>query len=119
MRFPIFVFDGGDVTLFPSKQEASSYLEPIDVKNGVYACYDANGDVVRLEVIATEKQSKLSGNYVHEHVGVAGTDINRRDELRERLLAYLRAVDSDNVKSDTTLPDLVRIVEAHCFGAER
>lgn len=43
MKFPILSDEKGDIMLFNSIDEMRGYLEPIDVKNGAYMFWDADG----------------------------------------------------------------------------
>ena len=46
MRPPIFADDNGDLSVFPSAAAAESYLEAVDVKDGAYRFFDADGLVM-------------------------------------------------------------------------
>src|SRR6266851_3358811 len=57
-KFPIFIVDagGGDLSPYGSVVDAELQLEAIDVRNGCYVGYDAQGRLLRLEA-AAEKAS--------------------------------------------------------------
>jgi hypothetical protein len=46
---PVVIVEGWDVSLFESVAEAESYLEPVDVSDGVYFGFDAEGRLSRIE----------------------------------------------------------------------
>lgn len=52
MKTPIITSENGDVCFFGSVLDAVSYLEPIDVLNGEYLVFDADGRL--LSAIPTE-----------------------------------------------------------------
>ena len=47
--FPIFVFEGNDLSLFGDFNSLVTGLEGIDVEDGVYQAYDSRGRVVGLK----------------------------------------------------------------------
>jgi len=49
MKTPLIADNRGDILVFESLSDASSYLEPIDIRNGEYVFYDAEGN--RLQAI--------------------------------------------------------------------
>ena len=57
-EFPIFIVDagGGDLSPYGSVADAELQLETIDLRNGCYVGYDAEGRLLRLEA-AAEKAS--------------------------------------------------------------
>ncbi|HEV8044371.1 MAG TPA: hypothetical protein VGP38_04265, partial [Rubrobacter sp.] len=46
---PVVIVEGWDVSLFESVAEAESYLEPVDVSDGVYFGFGAEGRLSRIE----------------------------------------------------------------------
>lgn len=48
MKFPIIVSENGDINIFSSCEEACSYHEPVDVKNGEYVVYVADGFLLKI-----------------------------------------------------------------------
>ncbi|MBI9075941.1 MAG: hypothetical protein JEZ02_11050 [Desulfatibacillum sp.] len=51
MKPPIIINESGDITFFSSVEEAEEYLEAIDVTNGVYQGYDAEGHPLKLQAL--------------------------------------------------------------------
>ena len=43
LKPPLFFCDDGDLIYFLSWDNAASYIEPIDIENGVYTCFDSTG----------------------------------------------------------------------------
>jgi len=49
MKFPLIIDEHGDVSLYWSLEELKSDIEPIDIENGEYVAYDADGKNLRLD----------------------------------------------------------------------
>ncbi len=89
MVHAVFVFEGGDLAVFPSLEKAAGSVEAIDVENDEYDFFGDDGTLLRPEV---------QGLQVMLHV----TDKQRPVELRERLREYLA---HPRVALDATLAD--------------
>ena len=61
MNLPIIINDSGDVSFFQTVENAELYLEAIDVKNNEYVAYDANGNLLNLDL---ETRGKPPIDYV-------------------------------------------------------
>jgi len=59
-KLPIIVRESSDLYFFETVESAELGLEPIDVLNGEYEAYDAEGRLLNLEV-REEEQSMLFG----------------------------------------------------------
>jgi hypothetical protein len=55
MKLPIIVNDHGDVSIYRSLEDVERALEVIDVRNGEYSAYDADGRPLLLTIMADEK----------------------------------------------------------------
>jgi hypothetical protein len=92
MKTPLVVNENGNLLFFASSDDAERYLEPIDVRNGEYVAYDAEGRVLFLRV-ETERVPGLFGlgSVAVERVRVeeAADTTPRPAELRAALLGYL------------------------------
>lgn len=92
---PIVVVEGGDLAFFSSTAAAEDYLEAIDVEEGVYWAFDADGLPLRLCVVDVVEK----GLFRFGHVRVSRVRIeNDIAELgvqnaREALVAFLKEVD--------------------------
>ncbi len=68
MNNPIFLNDHGDVSVFNDVESLKLYVEPIDVKNGEYQAFCADGTRLNLSVqedvvlIACESNSEKEAN---------------------------------------------------------
>jgi hypothetical protein len=51
MQTPIIANNRGDVSVFATAGDATSYAEPIDIRNGEYEVYDASGRHLAFQVI--------------------------------------------------------------------
>lgn len=52
VSFPLFVFEKGDYSMFvvETPDGILYHMEPIDIENGEYLCWDANGRAVRISI---------------------------------------------------------------------
>jgi len=50
VSFPLFVFENDDCSMFlvEGPDKVLYHMEPIDIENGEYQCWDANGKPVRI-----------------------------------------------------------------------
>lgn len=101
--------EAGDALVFPSVNEATGYMEPLDVDAGVYRTYDVEG---RLMTACTD------GNKVW--VEQAETIPTHQDDLRASVLFTLREsrVDISALEEKTTL-ELVRTLsdlQRRCYN---
>jgi len=111
MQLPIVVSEHGDLMVFRNEQELSSYLEPIDVKNGEYRAYDAKGRLLALDVAAEEGRSWFLGRTVRERVRLqGGLGEDRSLELKELIEGYLRKIDAIDASHELSLDRLVELL---------
>ena len=114
--FPIFVFDGNDLSLFASFDSLTIALEGVDVEDGVYAAYDSSGRAVALTASGV-----LRGCFTVEIGRVVVGDVNATPDVTEfdgRLRSYLHAC-GEGKSEETTLQELVHacIKRAGYYGA--
>ena len=52
VSFPLFVFEKDDYSMFivETLDKVLYHMEPIDIENGEYLCWDANGRAVRISI---------------------------------------------------------------------
>lgn len=52
VSFPLFVFEKDDYSMFvvETPDKILYHVEPIDIENGEYLCWDANGRAVRISI---------------------------------------------------------------------
>jgi hypothetical protein len=52
VSFPLFVFERDDYSMFvvEAPDTVLYHMEPIDIENGKYLCWDANGRAVRISI---------------------------------------------------------------------
>ncbi len=82
---PIFIRDGGDLSIFETIADVTSYIEPVDVLNNVYVGYDSQGRLLTLK-------ARSDRNYHPIEIELAETEPSHQAELRTILLAFLKAV---------------------------
>ncbi|WP_437190931.1 hypothetical protein [Planctomicrobium sp. SH527] len=74
---PIIVLEGYDVEVFPNVQEAERYMEPIDVRNGEFECFDAGGQKLSVMVELKDHEGfwkRLFWGSTRECVIISDTD---------------------------------------------
>lgn len=89
VAFPIFVFEGNDLSLFDSFESLVAGLEGIDVEDGVYQAYDSHGKEVGLEARGVSRGRFVVeiGNVVVGRVAEAPN----LEQFESKLLSYLTA----------------------------
>ena len=52
MSFPLFVFEKDDCSMFlvETPDKVLYHMEPIDIENNEYVCWDSNGNAVRISI---------------------------------------------------------------------
>ena len=95
MKLPIFSFEGYDLTVFETPEDAESYVEPADVNLG--SSYDADGQRILFETDGRITRIRETGEL-------------QPDALRESLLATLSQVGA-SVGPDAELAELKREAE--------
>lgn len=108
--FPIFVFEGNDLSLFDDFDSLVTGLEGIDVEDGVYQAYDSRGQVVGLKA-----QGVMRGRFVVEVGTVAIGGVNAQpsvQEFEERLRSYLEAR-GENSHGEISTEELVDVCISH------
>ncbi len=108
---PVFTWEPNDLCMFTLIEDAESYMEPIDVTNGVYdATFDAEGR--RLRPIVRKKSPRWWG--VPEFVQIETLEAlpTGADELRNILLTFLQCIGKSNSELEKeSLPGLVTYYE--------
>jgi hypothetical protein len=116
LRLPIIICESQDVDVFETVESAELKLEPIDVLNGEYVGYDAEGRLLSLEV-REEERSILFGLtkgpvevtriFCHEQEPL------HQKELYEFLVSFFKWIDKP-LSSKETLEELVKKVINEC-----
>ncbi|ABE43580.1 hypothetical protein [Polaromonas sp. JS666] len=102
--FPIFVFDGNDLSLFDSFNSLTTALEGVDVEEGVYTAYDSSGRVVFLQATGVAR-----GRFTVEIGRVIVGPVSEAPDVADfgrRLRSYLQACGEDS-RAGMTLEELV------------
>ncbi len=107
---PIFVFDvnGNDVAAYSSVAEAEDHLEAIDVRNGEYEAFDAEGRLLHLTVEKRNGFWSLGGEVVR--ITPAETEPNHVGDLYKKLSAFLKATNVPILGPPVPLSELVEAV---------
>ncbi|POZ50889.1 hypothetical protein [Methylovulum psychrotolerans] len=112
MKRPIIISGHGDILVFRTVEEACSYIELIDVKNGEYIAFDADGFSLTLAIV--KKPRTCFGFLNINRLAVTILDEkyeNKAEDLAALLLPFLNAANIKNVGAGMGLPDLISAVE--------
>lgn len=102
LKLPVFVIEGGDVSVYTSVKDAEIDIEPIDVKTGGLTAYDAEGRLLELET-----------NHWRVSIALAENEPGHADELEAALREFLVAVnDPKAAEPECDLPCLVEACAA-------
>lgn len=115
---PIFVCSD-DVYAFASKEEAESFLEPVDVAPDERG-YDAEGRLLRVGVRGEVKRGRgyVDQSGARVELVLAEEQPGHREELRSRLAEWLRRAGQDSPALATaSLEQLVERAASHAAAA--
>ena len=105
IRPPVFVVEGGDVSAYDSLADAMAALEGVDVEDGLYSVYDADGRRIVLRGVGV-RRSKFTVDVGLVQVESVESEPTGADELRQSLLRLGRHCDWD-IDDETPLTQLV------------
>lgn len=88
---PILCFEENDLVSFTSVRAAERYMEPIDVRDGVYTCFDSIGNRLDLEIDEAKQMTRI--------VMPTGRT-PEPDVLRRLVLKYLKSVRRELVSTE-------------------
>ena len=101
VSYPLFVAEGLDLSLFRSIPEAERGLEGVDVADGIYRGFDAEGRTLKLEARGVRK-----GHFTVEigtvHISLAESRPAHAGELQQLLRDHLEAF-GEHVESSAEL----------------
>jgi hypothetical protein len=92
------IADGWDVGFYARKEDAEGYMEAIDVQDGVYVGYDAEGRLLEIVPWASGSQIRVAENTP-----------GHQQELRELLLGLLERIGKK--PQGTDLPSLLTMFD--------
>ena len=111
MKPPIVIVENNDISVHPSAKHAGDFLEPWDVRDGVYTAYDSEGYLPDLNIQPiTVEHHFLWFRWVESYEIVVVTEhkpmVNHSGELCRRLTNYLNADSKSKLqnKSNDELP---------------
>lgn len=107
LKFPLFVVDDLDVSLYSSVEALEQQLEGIDVAHNIYKSYDSEGRLLKLKAIGV-KEGKFMVTVGYVRIEDAEDIPSHAEELMAALREHLNAV-GHPVDEHTELKDLVRI----------
>lgn len=122
MKPPLIVESSSEILFFKSIENAEAYIEPIDVRDGVYKnIYDTEGKRLKLKVIK-ETGTSLFGLYKYtiEKIVIEydGNTNNYSSELRKTIIQYLSKIDVGVPENDIYKKSLGHLIAAalDCSG---
>ena len=98
MTIKFVIAEGNDLTFHATKRDAETYMEAIDVIDGIYKGYD---DAGRLLTIRPKGPAS--------EIALAETEPTHADELRTKLVRYLKVLGRESRTDD--LESLLKDVE--------
>lgn len=109
IRPPVFVVEGGDVSAYDSLAGAMATLEGVDVEDGLYSVYDADGRRIVLKGVGVQR-SRFTVDVGLVQVESIESEPTGADALRQSLLRFGRHChwDIDDATPLTELVDLAR-----------
>jgi hypothetical protein len=104
MKVAIVLDNNGDLLFFRDVEQAETYVEPIDVRNGEYTGFDAEGRRLSLSVESRQEGGvlgRLGGR--SERVAIASdvTTAKHRDQLERDVRDFLRRAGVEQQWLDT------------------
>lgn len=84
MQSPIVGFCEGDLVLFACVADAETYIEAVDVEDGAWTAFDAEGRLLQLET--------LQRGVTRVRRTAAESAPTHKDELRRKVKAFARRV---------------------------
>jgi hypothetical protein len=107
IRPPVFVVEGEDVAVYDCLEDAMTALEGVDVEDGLYSVYDADGRRIALKGVGVER-SRFLVEIGFVEVETIEAEPTGADELRQALLRFGRHRGWD-VNDETPLAVLVAL----------
>ena len=107
IRPPVFVVDGENVSVYDSLRDAMAALEGVDVEDGLYSVYDAEGRRIALKGVGV-KRSRFVVEVGLVQVESIESEPGGAEELRQSLLQLVRRCGTA-VDEGTPLAKLVQL----------
>ena len=104
---PVLVVDGEDVSVYDSLADAMAALEGVDVEDGLYSVYDADGRRIVLKGVGLQR-SRFTVDVGLVQVESIESEPTGADELRQSLLRFGRHCAWD-IDDETPLAVLVEL----------
>ena len=89
MKPPIYVYEPCDLSVFTSVEEAERWIEAVDVRNGVYSFFDAEGKMLQGTVFTDSRGIELCRISEQNDAAIA------QEELRGILIHSLDHIGKD------------------------
>ena len=108
-KLPIIIRESEDLGVFETLKSAELKLEPIDVLNGEFVGYDAEGRLLNIEVLEENRSTMLGLS--KEPIKVTKIfcreeEPSHQKELYKHLVIYLKKID-EPLSSKETIEELV------------
>jgi hypothetical protein len=112
---PIIIAEDWDVSIHPDTKHAESFLEPVDVKDGIYTGFDSDGYLLDISIILGEVQHKLlffkwSSRAEVIQIKHHNPLENREEDLRQVLLKNLGREIKSDAGNQMSISELICLV---------
>lgn len=99
LALPVYLIEGKDIIIYSSVSDLQGHLEPIDIRDNNYSCYDSEGRLLKLET---------DGRYIK--LLVTEEEPKHTDKLEASLREYLIGMkESTAEEMNCDLPCLVNL----------
>lgn len=95
MKLPIIITENMDVSVHPTVDHAETFIESVDVREGIFTVYDSEGFVLDLIMETKQKENHFlffKWTTAFEKVTIREKKLQQHDsssELKKKLLKYL------------------------------
>jgi hypothetical protein len=116
---PIILIDkcGHDLSIFKNVDEAIKEIEPIDVRNDEFDCFDSDGRLLAVSIKSTRIYIAFGLiPYRREYIHIeSGEELpSHAEELKERVKSFLRALSiEEDIYFGKSLHELIAIAKKY------
>jgi hypothetical protein len=89
---PLFVFEGDDLLVFTSDDEAVAAIEPVDARDAGYEAFDAEGAVIEVRGIGIQAAGRVVRTVSEGTTVLRPTGESDPARLRQKLVGHIEAV---------------------------
>jgi hypothetical protein len=116
MKSPIVIDEFGDISFYASPEDVCLDLEAVDIINGRYVAYDAEGRLINISVKRNQNNRYMFGliPLLTDEVYIVGCEKepNHSIELREKILSFFNMIyTNDAINKDISLGGLISLAQ--------